>query len=76
MADEDEHQARESQTLEIVRPVTDVQGQPTRVTPMLDDADVKFRDALEEALKPIDPQPNPTAKDRRKGLQYVQGRGP
>ncbi|KAI4126895.1 MAG: hypothetical protein LQ341_006838 [Variospora aurantia] len=71
MADEDEHQARESQTLEIVRPVTDVQGQPTRVTPMLDDADVKFRDALEEALKPIDPQPNPTAKDRRKGLQYA-----
>ncbi|KAL8649037.1 MAG: hypothetical protein Q9210_004639, partial [Variospora velana] len=53
-------------------PVTDVQGQPTRVTSTLDDADVKFRDALEEALKPIDPQPNPTAMDRRKGSQYKE----
>ncbi|KAI4259223.1 MAG: hypothetical protein L6R35_007463, partial [Caloplaca aegaea] len=63
MADEDEEQAGEAQTLDSVR---DVQGQPIRVTSTLDDADVKFRDALEEALKPIDPQPNPTAKDRWK----------
>ncbi|KAL9019582.1 MAG: hypothetical protein Q9185_003123 [Variospora sp. 1 TL-2023] len=69
MADEAVHQARESQTLDSVR---DAQGQPTRVTSTLDDADVKFRDALEEALKPIDPQPNPTAKDRRKGSQYKE----